>query len=65
MTAADFRSYVDTQKRVAEAYKDKERWTHMSIFNTAFSGRFSTDRTILEYNKDVWKLEHVPPFALK
>jgi starch phosphorylase len=56
MTLADFRSYVDAQKQVEEAWKDQERWTSMSIMNTACSGHFSTDRTISEYNEDIWKL---------
>jgi starch phosphorylase len=61
MTVADFRSYVDTQQRVAEAYRDKERWTRMSILNTAASGRFSSDRTIGEYNSEIWGLKAVAP----
>ncbi len=56
MVAADFRSFVDAQKRVAEAYQDRERWTRMSILNTACSGKFSTDRTISDYNREIWKL---------
>ncbi|MGR8978891.1 MAG: glycogen/starch/alpha-glucan phosphorylase [Gammaproteobacteria bacterium] len=64
MTVADFRSYVDTQKRVEDAYRDKDHWTRMSIVNCANSGQFSTDRTIEEYNRDIWKLEHYP-VALK
>jgi starch phosphorylase len=63
MTAADFRSYVDAQERVAQAYLDEERWTRMSILNSAASGKFSTDRTIEQYNQDIWKAEKVP--ALK
>ena len=65
MTAADFRSYVDAQERVAEAYRDRERWTRMSILNTASSGRFSTDRTIGEYNRDIWKAKPVAPASRK
>jgi starch phosphorylase len=57
MVAADFRSFVDTQKRVAEAYQNRERWTRMSIINTARSGKFSTDRTISDYNEDIWQLK--------
>ena len=64
MTVADFRSYVDTQQRVAEAYRDKERWTRMSILNTAASGRFSSDRTIGEYNSEIWGLKAVAPEIL-
>ena len=63
MTAADFRSFVDAQERVAQAYRDRERWTRMSIINSAASGKFSTDRTIEQYNEDIWKAEKVP--ALK
>ncbi|MGI1679937.1 MAG: glycogen/starch/alpha-glucan phosphorylase [Cellvibrionaceae bacterium] len=56
MTAADFRSYVDAQQKVGEAFNDKTKWTRMSILNTAHSGKFSSDRTISEYAKDIWKL---------
>jgi starch phosphorylase len=59
MTAADFRSYIDAQQRVEEAFRDTERWTRMSILNTAASGRFSTDRTMREYNEDIWHLDPV------
>ncbi len=59
MTLADFRSYVEAQKRVDQAWRDQERWTKMSILNTAASGKFSTDRTIAEYNRDIWKLEPI------
>jgi glycogen phosphorylase len=56
MTLADFRSYVDTQHQVEEAWQDQAKWTSMSIMNTACSGMFSTDRTISQYNEDIWKL---------
>ncbi len=59
MTVADFRSFIDTQNRVATAFQDEEGWTRMSILNTATSGEFSTDRTIAEYNRDIWKLTPV------
>jgi starch phosphorylase len=61
LTAADFRSFIDTQELVARAYRDQERWTRMSILNTANSGKFSTDRTMLEYNSEIWHLSPVPP----
>jgi starch phosphorylase len=64
MIAADFRSYVFAQRRAAEAYKDEERWTRMSLINAACSGRFSTDRTMLDYNRDIWKLQPVPPVPM-
>ena len=57
MTVADFRSYVDTQQRAAQAYRDQAGWTRKSILNTASSGFFSTDRTIQDYNRDIWKLK--------
>ncbi|PPK71487.1 starch phosphorylase [Methylobacter tundripaludum] len=60
MTIADFRSYIDAQKRVEAAYQDKDYWTRMSILNCANSGKFSTDRTINDYNREIWKLEPVP-----
>ncbi|MFI3136121.1 MAG: glycogen/starch/alpha-glucan phosphorylase [Methylococcaceae bacterium] len=62
MTIADFRSYIDAQKQVEIAYQDKERWTKMSILNCAASGKFSADRTIAEYNAEIWKLT---PVAIK
>ncbi len=59
MTAADFRSFVDAQEAAEIAYNDVERWTRMSILNTAASGRFSTDRTMRDYNEDIWRLEPI------
>jgi starch phosphorylase len=56
LTAADFRSYVDAQQAVAAAYQNTEAWTRMSIYNTAASGRFSSDRTIRNYSEEVWGL---------
>lgn len=61
LTAADFRNYVDAQEQAAEAFQDKKRWTRMSIINSAKSGRFSTDRTMEEYNRDIWRLEKMAP----
>jgi starch phosphorylase len=61
MTAADFDGYRRAQERAAAAYRDVERWTRMSIVNSASSGRFSSDRTIAEYNRDIWKLDPVAP----
>jgi len=60
LTAADFRSFLEAQKRAAAAFRDQEGWTAMSIRNTACSGRFSTDRTMREYNAEIWHLPQVP-----
>ena len=59
MTLADFRSFIDAQQQAALAYQDQERWTKMSIINSARSGRFSTDRTMREYNQEIWKLKPI------
>ncbi len=54
---ADFRSYAQAQKEVVEAYKDEKRWAKMAMLNTAYSGKFSSDRTIQEYVDDIWHLD--------
>lgn len=59
MTLADFRSYVDAQACVAQAYQDQQAWVKMSIVNSARSGMFSTDRTMQQYNDDIWHLTPV------
>lgn len=56
---ADFASYCEAQERVSEAYRDKPRWAKMAIHNTARVGKFSSDRTIAEYAKDIWNLPTV------
>jgi starch phosphorylase len=61
MTAADFVAYLTAQKSVSVAFKDEEAWTRMSILNTAAAGKFSSDRTIAEYNRDIWRLTSVAP----
>ena len=57
---ADFRSYSDAQDKVDAAYRDKARWAKMAILNTARVGKFSSDRTIHEYARDIWNLPAVP-----
>ncbi len=61
LTAADFRSYVNAQAEVDQVFQARERWLTMSIRNTAASGRFSADRTIRDYNRDIWQLSPVAP----
>ena len=59
MLLADLRSYSDAQDRVDAAYRDKNRWNAMSLVNIARSGRFSSDRAVMEYAKDIWKVSPV------
>lgn len=59
MHLADFKSYYDCQKRVAADFIDKDLWAKKSIINVANMGKFSTDRTISEYAKDIWKIKPV------
>nr|MBP8257482.1 glycogen/starch/alpha-glucan phosphorylase [Opitutaceae bacterium] len=56
MVLADFRSYSDAHARVDLAYRDTARWARMAVLNTARVGKFSSDRTILEYARDIWGL---------
>ena len=57
---ADFHAYAETQRRVDEVYRDEDRWGRMCVMNIANMGKFSSDRTILEYAKDVWNLKPCP-----
>jgi len=56
MTIADLPAYLDAQDRVSACWLDQNMWTRMSMLNTANSGKFSTDRTMHDYNKDIWNL---------
>ena len=56
---ADYRAYVEAQEKVSLAYQDQENWSAMAIRNVAGSGKFSSDRTIGEYARDIWKLDPV------
>ena len=57
---ADYRPYVEAQIAVEKAWRDPERWTLMSILNVARVGKFSSDRAIAEYCRDIWKVKPVP-----
>jgi len=65
LVAADFSDYVAAQQRVAQAYRDQTGWTRMSILNTASAGKFSTDRTMEEYNAKIWNLSKIPAFPVE
>ena len=60
MVLADFRAYSDSQAKVDAAFRDKDGWARKAILNTARVGKFSSDRTIREYAKDIWSLGPVP-----
>jgi starch phosphorylase len=61
LVLADYRSYVDCQDAVADAWLDTDRWTRMSILNTARCGFFSSDRTVRDYAREIW---HVDPIRV-
>ena len=61
MVFADYQPYIDCQDEVDRVYRDVERWTRMSILNSARTGFFSSDRTIHEYADDIWNIKPVKP----
>ncbi|KAG1668367.1 hypothetical protein FOA52_004876 [Chlamydomonas sp. UWO 241] len=66
LVATDFPAYLEAQAQVDATYLDRAKWTRMSILSTAGMGKFSTDRTISEYAKDIWGVEAcVVPTDLK
>jgi starch phosphorylase len=56
---ADYASYIDSQDKAAQVYRDQEAWTRMSILNVARCGFFSSDRTIRQYCEDIWQVQPV------
>jgi starch phosphorylase len=60
MVLADFRSYVDCQDKVGLAFRDAEHWSRISILNVARIGKFSSDRSIMDYCKNIWNVQGVP-----
>lgn len=60
MLFADYQSYIECQKKVSHAYKDRDNWTRMSILNSARTGKFSSDRTIREYCEEIWQVKPIP-----
>jgi starch phosphorylase len=59
LVLADYQAYIDCQDRVAATYRDRDGWTRMSILSTARMGKFSSDRSIREYCRDIWKVHPV------
>jgi starch phosphorylase len=59
MLLADYPSYIESQKAVCQAYADRSRWAEMSILNAARVGRFSSDRSIRDYCRDIWRVDAI------
>ena len=57
MTLLDLEDYIAVKDKMLEDYKDREKWKKMMLVNIAKAGFFSSDRTIREYNRDIWKLD--------
>ncbi|WP_227001820.1 glycogen/starch/alpha-glucan phosphorylase [Virgibacillus necropolis] len=55
----DFEPYLETHEHVERVYRDKLRWLQMNVTNIAYSGKFSSDRTIKEYATEIWKIKQV------
>jgi starch phosphorylase len=60
MVCADYASYEECQARVDAAWRERDRWTRMSILNAARMGKFSSDRAIREYMREIWNVEPLP-----
>jgi starch phosphorylase len=56
---ADLESYITTQQHASQEYTDPTAWAHKAIVNVARIGRFSSDRTVREYARDIWKIQPV------
>ena len=61
MVLADLADYLAAQDKAASAFQDRAWWGRASIINAATSGKFSTDRTMSDYNRDIWRLDPVTP----
>ena len=57
MTLIDLESYIEAKDRIFADYENRDKWKHMMLVNIAKAGFFSSDRTIMEYNRDIWKLQ--------
>ena len=56
MTLLDLEEYIKVKDQMLEDYKDREKWKKMMLVNIAKAGYFSSDRTIREYNEEIWRL---------
>jgi len=57
---ADYPSYIDCQEKIGQTFKNQEKWTRMSILNVARIGKFSSDRSIMEYCNEIWNVKPIP-----
>ena len=57
MTLLDLKEYIEVKERVYKDYEDRKRWNQMALVNIAKAGFFSSDRTIKQYNDEIWNLK--------
>ena len=55
----DFRSYAEAHEKIDKAYRDRQWWAKAALINVSHSGKFTSDRTIEEYVRDIWHLKKV------
>ena len=65
MHLADFESYLDTQQKVSNTFRDRAQWSSKAILNVARMSKFSSDRTIQEYAREIWNISSVSPSQAK
>jgi starch phosphorylase len=63
MALMDLQSYIETKDRMISDYEDRNEWNRKSLINIAKAGYFSADRTIAEYNRDIWKLKSFKTYS--
>lgn len=56
---ADLPAYLEAHDKAGDAFRDQNRWLHMAILNVARMGKFSSDRAVAEYGRDIWKIERI------
>ena len=60
MLFADYQDYLDCQQRVSTLFEDKDAWARKSILNTSRMGKFSSDRSIMDYSTKIWAVQPCP-----